>query len=127
MAIRTELSVRLPNSPGALGRVCEALSEARVNLLAVHLESSGRLRAVVDNPLQGAGTLRERHYQVEEREVLYALVPNAPGALAATARLLSDAGVNVEYAYGGAVEGTAMAAAVFGVTDAQRAASAAGL
>jgi hypothetical protein len=126
MAIRTELSLRLPNSPGALGRACDALSEARVSILGLHLESSGRLRLVVDNPLQGAGALREHHYQVEEREVLYVLLPNTPGSLAASARLLADAGVNVEYAYGGVVEGTAMAAAVFGVTDAQRAAAAAG-
>ena len=32
-------------------------------------------------------------------------VPNAPGSLAPTLRLISDAGVNIEYAYGGASEG----------------------
>jgi hypothetical protein len=127
MAIRKELSLRLPNSPGALGRVCDVLSEARVNILALQLESSGRLRLVVDNPLHAAGTLRERQHQVEERDVLYVLLPNVPGALVGSARLLADAGVNVEYAYGGAVESTAMAAAVFGVADAQRAAAASGL
>jgi len=126
MAIRTELSLRLPNSPGALARVCDALSEARVNILALHLESSGRLRLLVDNPLHAGAALRERQHQVDERDVLYELIPNSPGALAGTARLLAEGGVNVEYAYAGAVEGTPMAAAVFGVGDAQRAAAAAG-
>ena len=126
MAIRTELSLRLPNSPGALAKVCLALQDARVNILALHLESSGRLRVLVDNPLHASATLRERQHQVDERDVLYALMPNTPGALAGTARLLSEAGVNVEYAYAGAVEGTPMAAAVFGVGDAQRAAASAG-
>lgn len=127
MAIRTELSLRLPNSPGALGRVCTVLSDEHVGIVALHLESSGRLRLIVDNPLHAAGVLRDRHHEVEEREVLYVLLPNRPGALAGHARLLLDAGVNVEYAYGSAVEGAAQAAAVFGVGDARRAATAAGL
>jgi hypothetical protein len=127
MAIRTELSLRLPNTPGALSKVCNALQDARVNILALHLESSGRLRLLIDNPLHASASLRERQHQVDERDVLYVLVPNTPGALAGTAKLLAEAGVNVEYAYASAVEGTAMAAAVFGVGDAQRAAAAAGL
>ena len=127
MAIRTELSLRLPNSPGALGRVCGLLSAERVSILALHLESSGRLRLVVDNPLHAAGVLRERQHEVEAREVLYVLLSNTPGALAGSARLLVEAGINVEYAYGSAVEGTAQAAAIFGVADARRAATAAGL
>ena len=127
MAIRTELSLRLPNSPGALERVCDALQDARVNLLAMHLEGSGRLRLVVDNPLLAETALREHQYHVEQRDVLYALVPNAPGALAGTARLLAEAGINLDYAYAAAVEGSPMAAVVFGVADAQRASAAAGL
>lgn len=127
MAIRTELSLRLPNSPGALAHLCELLIGSRVNLLALHLESSGRLRFVADNPLHAAGTLREAHHQVEEREVLFAHVPNGPGALARLARRLAESGVNVEYAYASAVEEAPMTAIVFGVTDAQRAATAVGL
>jgi hypothetical protein len=126
MAIRTELSLRLPNSPGALQRICDVLSEARVGIIALHLESSGRLRLVVDNALHGMGALRDRQHQVEERDVLYVLLPNTPGALAGSTRLLAEAGINVEYAYGSAVEGTPMAAAVFGVADARRAAAAVG-
>jgi hypothetical protein len=127
MAIRTELSLRLPNTPGALSQVCDALVGARVNLVGLHLEGSGRLRIIVDNPLSGAGALREREYQVDEREVLYAVVPNAPGALAGMARLVADGGVNIDYAYATALEGGAMSAIVLGVADAQRAATAAGL
>lgn len=127
MAIRTELSLRLPNSPGALGRVAEILGEARINLLALHLESSGRLRLIVDNPLHAAGALREADQHVDERDVLYVVAPNAPGALARVARLVSEAGINVDYAYGAAVEGGQMAAIIIGVANAQRAAAAAGL
>src|SRR6266498_3390632 len=53
--IRTELSLRLPNSPGALAGVCRLLADERVNILALALESSGQLRMVVDNHVHAAG------------------------------------------------------------------------
>lgn len=127
MAIRTEISLRLANNPGALSRLCGVLSEARVNILGLHLESSGRLRLLVDNPLHAAGTLREHQYAVEERDVLYVIVPNQPGAAGGVARLLAEAEVNIEYAYSAAVEGAPMAAVVYGVADAQRASAEAGV
>ena len=127
MAIRTELSFRLANSPGSLGAVCDALGEARINLLALHLEGTGRVRLLVDNPLLASSTLRAAQHDVEEREVLMVTLPNSPGALAGLAKILSTAGVNVDYAYAAAIEGSSMAIAVFGVPDAQRAATAAGM
>ena len=52
--IRTELSLRLPNSPGALAAVTRLLSDERVNILAMALEPGGQLRLVVDNLLENA-------------------------------------------------------------------------
>jgi hypothetical protein len=127
MAIRTEISLRLGNSPGALARVCHQLSREHVNIIALHLESSGRLRLVADNPLHAAGLLRDHGEEIEQRDVLYVTLPNSPGAGSQAARLLGDAGVNIEYAYSAAVEGAPMAAVVFGVADAQRASAAAGM
>ena len=125
--IRTELSLRLPNTPGALAGVCQLLSDERVNILAMTLESAGQLRLVVDNHVHAAGVLREHHHQVTERNVIVTTVPNAPGSLAPALRLVAEASVNVEYAYSGAAEGSAMASVVLGVDDAQRASAAAGL
>ena len=127
MAIRTELNLRLPNTPGALAGVCSLLSAERVNILAIVLESAGQLRLVVDNHVHGAAVLREHHHQVTERDVILLAISNAPGALAPTLRLVSDAGVNVEYAYGGASDLSPMASIVLGLDDAQRAAAAAGV
>ncbi len=127
MAIRTELNLRLPNSAGALAGGCRLLSDERVNVLAMVLESNGQLRLVVDNHVNGGAILREHHHQVTERDVIVTVVPNAPGALAPALRLVSDASVNVEYAYGGAAEGSLMATVVLGVEDAARASAAAGV
>jgi hypothetical protein len=127
MSIRTELNLRLPNSPGALAGVCRLLSDERVNIVAMALESSGHLRMVVDNHVHGAAVLRDYHHQVTVRDVILMPVPNAPGALAPALKLLSDANVNIEYAYAGASDTSAMAAVIIGVEDAQRAAAAAGV
>jgi hypothetical protein len=125
--IRTELSLRLPNSPGALAGVCRLLSDERVNILALSLESGGQLRMVVDNHVHAAGVLREHHHQVAEKDVIVTAVSNVPGALAPALRLVSEANVNVEYAYGGGSEGGPTASVVLGVDDAQRASAAAGI
>lgn len=127
MAIRTELNLRLPNSPGALAGVCELLADERVNIIALSVEASGQLRLVVDNHVRAAGVLREQHHQITERHVVVAAVGSGPGTLSPVLRLAAAAGINIEYAYGSAPEGAAGAAVVLGVADAQRAAAAAGI
>jgi hypothetical protein len=127
MAIRTELTVRLQNMPGALSRLCQALADERVNILALSLEPTGTLRLLADNPVHAAGVLRDRHYHIEERDVLYTVAPNDPGSLARIAALLAAEGVNLEYLYTTSVEDSTMAGIVAGVPDAARASAAAGL
>jgi hypothetical protein len=127
MAIRTELSLRLQNSPGALGGVCRALSDEHVNVLAISLEASGQLRLVVDNHVHAAAVLRERHHKLTERSVVVLAISNTPGALATTLKLVADAGINIDYVYGGTAEGGPSASVVLGVDDAMRASAAAGV
>jgi hypothetical protein len=121
------LNLRLPNSPGALARVCRLLSDERVSILALALDGSGGLRLVVDNAVRAAGVLRDQHHQVTERDVVVVPVANGPGGLTPILQMAANAGVNVEYAYASSVEGASGATAVLGVEDALRAAAAAGL
>jgi hypothetical protein len=125
--IRIELSLRLANSPGALAGVCRLLSDARINVQALGLETGGQLRMVVDNHVHAAAVLRDHHHQVTERNVIVTAVPNGPGALAPALKMIGDANVNVEYAYGGGAEGSPTATIVIGVDEAERAAAAAGV
>jgi hypothetical protein len=127
MAIQRELTLKLPNSPGALSRVAQVLGNERINVLAMSIDASGTLRMVLDNPLHAAGTLRDQHYQVEERDVLYATLPNEAGSLGQVASMLSDAGINVDYAYASGIDRMPMVAVVIGVTDVQRASAATGI
>ncbi len=127
MAIRTELNLRLPNSPGALNEVCRVLADERVRIHAVMLEAGGTLRLLVDNPVRAAGALRERRLAVDERDVLVTSVPNAPGGLSPVLALARDVGINVEYAYAAAPESSQTALVVLGVEDAARASMSTGL
>ena len=126
MAIQRELTVQLANSPGTLGRVAQVLGNERINMLAMSI-GGGALRMVVDNPLHAAGALREQHYQVEERDVLYATLPNEPGSLGRAVKMLADAGINLDYAYASGIDRVPMVAVVLGVADAQRASAATGI
>ena len=127
MAIRTEISLKLPNSPGALADVCEVLSNERVNVVALTVEAGGVMRMIVDNHVHAVGVLRDRYHDVDERDALLVAVPNNPGAFLAVARLMAGAGVNLEYVYGSALEDRSMATIVVGVEEADRAAAAAGV
>ena len=115
--IRTELTLRLPNNAGALAGVCRALSDERVNVLAMSLGHGGELRLVVDNHIHGAAVLRDRRHTIVEREVL--VVDRATSLTAL--QLIADADINLNYVYG------AVAAIVLGVDDAMRASAAAGI
>src|SRR3984957_2889530 len=100
MAIRTELNLRLANSPGALSGACALLSDERVNILAMALEGAGQHRLVGDNTVHAAAVLRDHRHQVTERVVILVALPNAPGSLPPVLRVIGGAVVNDEYAYG---------------------------
>ena len=82
---------------------------------------------ITDNHVHAAAVLRDHHHQVVERDVIVTTVPNTPGSLGPMMQLMTDADVNVEYAYGGASDPGPNAMIVFGVEDAMRAAAAAGV
>ena len=127
MGIRTELALRLPNSPGALATVSRTLADERVNIVAVSLNVSGQLHLIVDSVGRATAALRARHMQVVERDVLVVSPSHSAGGLAPLLALLAAAGVNVDYVYGGSGEGSASAVVVIGVADPMRAAAATGL
>lgn len=127
MATQREITVKLANSPGALARVAQLLGAERINLLALMVEPSGSLRMVVDNPLHASSLLREQHYQVEERDVLFTTIPNEPGALGRALRLLADNGINVDYAYVSGIDRMPMVSVIIGVADASKASYATGM
>ena len=126
MGIRTELTLRLPNSPGALAGICHLLSSENVNIVALSLETSGRVHLVVDNTIRAIGVLTAQHHQVSQQDVLCVSIANSPGGAGAILAAIAAAGVNVNYTYGAGAEATGTGALVVGVDDAMRASAAIG-
>ena len=127
MAIRSELTLRLQNSPGALHRVCEILREERINIVALSVESAGGLRIIVNNPQRAVGALKVCNYVVQSQDVLFLELSHIPGSLEEATRLLTNADVNIDYIYTVSLDNRINAAVVIGVENVVRAASLVGL
>jgi hypothetical protein len=124
MTTRTELSIVLPNRPGTLGEVANALARAKVNLLAI--DASGGfeyniVRLVPDKVAKARTVLRRRGLDVGETKVLCIPATDQPGALARVADALGDAKVNIDYLYATAGGPQAESTIVAHVSDARKA------
>jgi hypothetical protein len=102
MEIATQLALFLDNKPGALARVCAALAEAKINIHAFTTSDTvdhSVVRMVVSDPPRALRLFEEHGALVVDSEVLLLEGDNRPGSLAQIATRLSDAEVNIEYAY----------------------------
>jgi len=102
MQITTQLALFLDNRPGMLARVCDALSEARINIYAITTSDTvdhSVIRMVVSDWRKALLLFEERGTLVVESEVLMVEGDNKTGSLARIAHKLADAGINIEYAY----------------------------
>jgi hypothetical protein len=102
LQLARQLAVFLDNRPGTLGRLCEALAEAKINIFA--LSSSDTVdhivfRMVVSDTARAKRILDERGTLVVSAEVLMIDGVNKPGSLAEIANKLGTAKINIEYAY----------------------------
>ena len=124
MTTRTELSIVLPNRPGTLSEVANALARAKVNLLAI--DASGGfeyniVRLVPDKVAKARAVLRRRGLDVGETKVLCIPAKDQPGALARVADALGGARVNIDYLYATAGRPQSEAVIVAHVSDARKA------
>lgn len=102
MQIAKQLALFLENRPGMLATVCDALAEAKVNIFAMSTSDTVDhtvIRMVVSDPARALQVFGERGTLVVADDVLLVEATNTPGALARIAHRLSDARINIEYAY----------------------------
>lgn len=105
MARRKQFSVTMQNRPGTLARMCTALAERGVNILALmslNHDDTSLVRMVVDDTARAVKALDAVGYQYTQEDVLTSTVANRPGTLAKIAKALGEAGVNINYSYLGA-------------------------
>ena len=126
MPIAKELTVILEDRPGTLGKLCQALADHKVNIVAlqsISCEGKGMVRLVVDQPTLAHAALDLEQLSYREEEVAQAKFLHRPGQLARAASRLGDAHIDIEYAYSGADPITNTPVVIFGVVPVATAAS----
>jgi hypothetical protein len=97
-----QLSVFVANESGRVSEVTSVLGDGGVNIRGFSVSDTadfGILRLVVDDPDRALEILKGAGFAAKETEVICILVPDQPGGLAGVLKIVSDAGVNIEYVY----------------------------
>ncbi|HEV8252582.1 MAG TPA: ACT domain-containing protein [Candidatus Limnocylindria bacterium] len=109
--------VELPNQPGGLAMVAEAVAERGINITGFAGATSGELGSVAfttDDESATRNALGEKGWVYREVPIVHATMEHRPGTLAAAARKLADAGINIETAFVAGMDGDKVQVA-FGV------------
>jgi hypothetical protein len=122
-----ELTVAIPDKPGALAKCLGALAEGGINLLGYQSyveEGESLARFLVDDVPAATKVLGGHHMIFEVTDVAIVNLKYRPGELARAAALLGKAQVNVNYCYAARDIGATQALAVFGVDNLRKAVAA---
>src|SRR5262249_51864307 len=102
MPIAQELTIRMENRPGSLGKVCRELADRGVDIMAfqsIPSEKTILVCIVVDKPETAKRVLEKEGITYTEVEVAQARLQYRPGELARVASQLGEANININYAY----------------------------
>lgn len=97
-----QLSVFIANEAGRVSEVTGLLGEADINIRGFSVSDTaeyGILRLVVDKPAEAHAVLKKAGFTVRDDEVICIDLPDHPGGLASVLKVVSGAGVNIEYVY----------------------------
>ena len=97
-----QLSIFLENKKGRFTEVAQILGDAGVNMTAFTVSENsdfGILRLIVSDPEEAKQILKEHRYAVTTTDVVCVQCPNKPGSLAKIMKIITDAGVFIEYMY----------------------------
>jgi hypothetical protein len=102
-ATMKDLTVTLDDKPGALADLGDATGGANINvegMCATTGGGKGEIHILVEDPAATRDALEGAGIEVSgDRDVLVIEVEDRPGTMAAVARKIGDAGVNIEFAY----------------------------
>jgi hypothetical protein len=93
--------VDLMNKPGELARLADTIAQKGINITSFACATAGDTSTVVLLTNDESGTrkaISEAGFGLRETELITASLDNKPGSLAAAAKKLSDAGINIEAA-----------------------------
>ncbi|HEY1469206.1 MAG TPA: ACT domain-containing protein [Candidatus Acidoferrum sp.] len=126
MPITKEFTVLTEDRPSTLGKLCRALADREVNILALQsfpIGGKSVTRFIVDNPKTAKTVLDSERLTYVDVEIVQTKIQHRPGEIARLASRLGQADININYAYCGLEPGTNAPLVFFGVADVGKAAS----
>ena len=124
MPITKEFTVLMEDRPRMLGKICQALADHDVNVLALEcFPTRGKFvtRFIVDDPHAVGTVLNSAKLTFVEREIVQIKIQHRPGEIARLASRLGKANININYAYCGLEQDTNAPLVFFGVTEVAKA------
>ena len=123
MEIAKQLSVFLANKPGTLANVCEELTRAGINIIAMTITDTADhsvVRLVLSDPDKALAIFEERGVLTVVSKVLMIENSNKPGSLGRIAMRLAKGKINIEYAYLATSPGAKSGLLILRVDDTKR-------
>lgn len=101
--IKSQLSVLVENTPGAIAALSNILSAHDVSLNALTINESadnkGRFRFTCCDPVAAKRSLESAGHNVEVDEVLSISMQDRKGKLALITKIFCEGGINIDYMY----------------------------
>src|SRR5437879_1247423 len=100
MPTAKEFTALMDDRPGTLGKICQALADRNVNIVATQSSPIGgksATRFVFDNPTTARSVLEGARLIFTEAEVAQVKLAHRPGELARAAQKRGDAGLNINH------------------------------
>jgi len=97
-----QISIFVENKTGRLANITSILAKRNIDIRALCIADTtdfGVLRLIVSRPEEALKALKSEGLAASATEVLAIGIPDVPGGFAQAIKVLSDAGIGVEYAY----------------------------
>lgn len=97
-----QLSVFVENRTGRMAEITQVIGDAGVDIRALSLADTsdfGILRLIVDKPDLAFEAFRAAGITVSLTDVIAVSIEDKPGAFARAIKIMSDAGIGIEYMY----------------------------
>ena len=98
-----QISIFLENKSGRLAEVTSILGNEGIDISALSIADTtdfGILRLIVNDPQKAEKVLRDAQVTVKCTDVICISVPDVPGALHKALKVITEAGISIEYVYG---------------------------
>lgn len=115
-----QISVFLSNHPGVVADLCSALARADVNIRALNVLDTvdiGTMRMIVSDPEKAKKALADTAVAYVLVPVVSLALPSRTGSFGEVARIMANAGVNIEYVYSSMLPDADRALGIFRVSD----------